>query len=891
MSTRRFVASRRPICLAPISIAVAAGIASARLAPGAWESGTIAAAVIVTSAASLSTLRSTAAKGLSLGLALGFVIGAAHARGELRRLDGPLARLAIEGRQLVTLRATLLETPFGPVDSPTPGGRHHDDRSRRDAVVRARVDFVRAANDAWLPMAGEIELRAPSFHDSLRIGDRVLVSGELRAPPTRRNDGGYDARSAAIVRGRVGLLRIASAESVTVDRSLAPAHRGWRRAVDDVRVRSWDRICKDFDERDAGWLGSLLLGIRSALPRSDREALTRTGTLHFFAISGLHVALIGAMLEPLLHQFPLGRRARLVVFLTALVTYATLTGLSVSVVRASIMIAAARIGSLVDRPRESLDALSIAALSILLFEPLALFQPGFQLSFAAVAAILVSARDSPIDHRPNRRSRFARDRRFPRWLRWMFDSVRRTTRTTLVVLLGTLPWTLAYFHGVHPAAIPGAPLLLPFVIATLVGGLAWIGIATLVPPLAAIAGRPLELVLDGMRSVLGAIDVPWLATLALPPANPAMWVLYLAAGAALAWRHRGLGMALIALALIVYATELRERPPGTAVIDWLDVGHGTSTLLRFSDGRTLLYDAGSMANERVGERVILPALHALRVRSLDLLVLSHADHDHINGARAVIDALRVGRLIVPAGFEASPSGSNLVRHARREGLPVAHATAGTVLIENAPSLERSFYRVTVLHPSVGVRPDRETDNDRSLVLRIQVSTRTVLLTGDLEEAGIARLLSTSDPRCDVLVLPHHGSEAANLDRLIRVASPSLVVVSGRERSLQPRRAAWLEARSIPWLATWRDGRIRLSFVPEPAGLPHRPRPLAMQVDTLITPGSDDVDGQHPVELSAGLRYSGRVERGMHRTPRRAAAERSRVARSPHRTTRRSSCVP
>src|SRR5262249_36089914 len=141
--------------------------------------------------------------------------------------------------------------------------------------------------------------------------------------------------------------------------------------------------------------------------------------------------------------------------------------------------------------------------------------------------------------------------------------------------------------------------------------------------------------------------------------------------------------------------------------------------------------------------------------------------------------------------------------------PVAKVSAGTVLLEGLAAGEP--YRVVVLAPRRGL-PDRaaDNDNDGSIVLAIEASDRRVLLTGDLEEAGIADLLCRpqADLRCDALLLPHHGAAATNLDLLLRACAPGLLILSARPGSIaQERIAAW--RRLAPVDATFDGGAVRL----------------------------------------------------------------------------------
>lgn len=207
----------------------------------------------------------------------------------------------------------------------------------------------------------------------------------------------------------------------------------------------------------------------------------------------------------------------------------------------------------------------------------------------------------------------------------------------------------------------------------------------------------------------------------------------------------------------------------------LSVGHGLSVLLETPDRQTLLYDAGTMGDSRRTTNVVQQALWHRGLSRLDGVVLSHADADHINGVSGLIRTLPVKRLFV------SPQFLDRKQPAVREVLNcVDHCRVSTRLIWQGDLLRLSdFVTCRVLHPQANDR--LANDNANSLVIAVEYAGRRILLTGDLERDGLARLMQTSPTQADVLVSPHHGSLGANTTDLARWSRPTWVAVSGDRR--------------------------------------------------------------------------------------------------------------
>ena len=211
-----------------------------------------------------------------------------------------------------------------------------------------------------------------------------------------------------------------------------------------------------------------------------------------------------------------------------------------------------------------------------------------------------------------------------------------------------------------------------------------------------------------------------------------------------------------------------------------------------------------------GERVVVPALGALGIARLDLVVASHADLDHAGGLPAVLRAVPVRRLWLPPGGRTDAGFATLVATARARGVALEERAA------EDPPLALGELRVeTLWPPRAGPRSSR---NDASLVLRVVVGERAVLLPGDLEQASERALLGTGAVlRADVLKLGHHGSRTSSSAAFLRAVSPALAIVSAplHGRFGMPHREVVerLAAAGIPWRWTGRDGAVLVGLGP------------------------------------------------------------------------------
>ncbi|PIQ83721.1 MAG: DNA internalization-related competence protein ComEC/Rec2 [Candidatus Omnitrophica bacterium CG11_big_fil_rev_8_21_14_0_20_63_9] len=672
------------------------------------------------------------------------------------------AHLSDEPRP-VQLHGIVVDDPSDPFTSTELG--------MQTCVVELR--HVRRAS--WEPLSGRVRVTWQQVTQPLAYGDEVLLEGVWTRVPPPGNIGQFDWR-AYLARQRVqGLLRVRPYDAVVV----LQRDRGsrWMAAVVRLRQRWSELLRRHFPERHAGLLRSILLGQRVALDTRLQEAFVETGTIHLLVISGFNVGIIAVLLELLLRLTGLPWRTRLPVIALGVAVYSALTGLQPPVVRAALMAWIVLGASALDRVISWPNTLAAAALAILLIDPVQLFDPSFQLSFGAVASLL--AFTGPGQGWLMSRLGWVK----PEWLR---RYVALSVSATASIWIGLWPVLAWYFFMVSPVSMLANVLLAPLISALVVAGTGLLMAATV-----------LETVMRWGSGMLG-----WWLELTI---TLVFWCHAIPGGHAYVGRPPiavvGGYYALLALSLfrarwgwsrgrvaICWAAAAGLWAWSAVIGHWLDdrwlrlealdVGHGDSILVRTPGGQTLLVDAGT---EEAGRFRVLPTLRARGITTLDALLLTHTDADHVGGAVPLLQELRVRRLLTNGVPGRSAIARRVERLARARRIPIAALRAGASLSGDP------LVAMSVLHPPPDLVPDVPAiANDNSIVLKVSMGTVSFLLTGDLEEAGVPVLLESQAPlRSTVLKVPHHGSRLGEAgERLFQAVSPQLAILSvGRAHHL------------------------------------------------------------------------------------------------------------
>ena len=273
-------------------------------------------------------------------------------------------------------------------------------------------------------------------------------------------------------------------------------------------------------------------------------------------------------------------------------------------------------------------------------------------------------------------------------------------------------------------------------------------------------------------------------------------------------------LALAALSVLVAAYPFPPRvDAGKLEVTVLDVGQGDSLFVAFPNGRTMLIDGGGQPGSEttggyrsgmdIGEQVVSPYLWSRGLKRLDVVALTHAHHDHLDGLRAVLDNFHVGELWLGRDEE-TPAFESLVRQARRHGVPISHEAQGT-------QFAWAGVKGEILWPA-DPTPAGEASNDDSLVLRLQDGAVRFLLPGDIQERVEDGLVRDHAPvSAQFLKVPHHGSKTSSTEMFLAAVAPQVAVASVGESNPFGHPAEAIVERyrraGVRLLRTDRDGAV------------------------------------------------------------------------------------
>ena len=617
-----------------------------------------------------------------------------------------------------------------------------------------RVEVPRRLSLSW-PTRGQVGAPAPpaagrACASCVQPGQRWQFPVRLRQPHGNRNPFGFDLELWMWQQevGASGQVRAAPGTEAAQRLHDAPWYR-LDLAMDRARLQVRERLLNhvvpagqttaaaEDRQRVAGVLAALVMGDQAAIERQDWDIFRRTGVAHLMSISGLHVTMFAWLAGGLVgwawrrsarREWPLclwlpAPQAGLWGGVLLALLYAWFAGWGVPAQRTVCMLLVVALlrGGGKQWPWHAIWAM--AAMAVTLLDPWALLQPGFWLSFVAVAMLFITG-DEQVPPAPHWRAR-------------VWHAIRAFLHQQWVVVLALTPLAMLMFGQFSIAGVLANMLAVPLV-TVLVTPLALLGV--LLPPLWLLAADLLQL-LNAMLEWMAAW--PWaMHAAALAP----LWVgvaglaggLLLAVRLPLPWRLQG----LVWLAPVLLWQSVRPAP-GEFELLMVDIGQGGAVLVRTAS-HSLLYDTGARHSDRsdAGQRILVPLLAALD-EQIDRLVLSHADNDHAGGASAVLQAQP----------QATVMGSLPPGH-------VLHTSPGVAACQSGQHWTWDGVRFDVLHPAPGTPLTADNTNASSCVLRIGNGRRSALLAGDIEleqEQQLVQRLGPEQLQADVLLAAHHGS--------------------------------------------------------------------------------------------------------------------------------------
>jgi len=600
------------------------------------------------------------------------------------------------------------------------------------------------------------------------LGDEIRLTGiaEPISPP--RNPGVFDLRAYLARQDVFAGIFARHAENGTILR----VSRGNLITRAAARARAWMRttITRGLEDSPdvTALINGMALGLRHETPNDIEDPFQQTGTLHLFAVAGLHVGIVAQLLWILASLLRLPRTAAAVFIIPCLFFYSAITGFHVSSLRAATMATFLLGGIFFERPALALNSLAGAALLILACDTNQLFTSGFQLSFAVVGAILVW--QNSIFHlllRPAEtdpfvpRSLMTRSRRF---LERNYRLLAGGVSVSVAAWAGSLLLIVWYFYLVTPISLLANLTVVPIAFCVLA-----VGLLSLV---AAIFSPALSLVLNNANWSFAQIILGLVQVFAQLPGGHA------------------------------YVERPHWPIDARAELTVLDAGAGAAVHLR-AGGTDWLFDTGSA---RDYEHFLRDYLHSRGIDRLDGLVLSHGDSLHIGGAKAVLDEFRPRRVIDNGAPDRSRVHQALVlrlaeRKIAEEGFSFAVGREVTARI---------------LYPAAGFKEKAADDQTLVVQLIIAGKHRVLLVSDSGPETESLLLRRPNDLRSDILIKGQHYSGESGSAAFLDAVHPQLIVATSvdfpaRER-ISDSWARMVRARGIELLRQDETGAVRLDIL-------------------------------------------------------------------------------
>lgn len=656
-----------------------------------------------------------------------------------------------------------------------------------------------------ISISGTVRLQLKESNRIFAYGDILSVSGLLARPDLAGNPGAFDYRSYL---ERQGIRVTLTARGDNAVRKIgAGGANPLQSAALAVKQKMSSAATYSLTPSHAAVLNGIVFGTQGMIDRDTRRSFSETGVIHILSVSGLHVGLVLGGLLMLLNIMKLPPVCTAPLATPVLLIYALMTGMNPAVMRAVIMALLLVWAHHFGRDRDWPTTLALAAMVILIWNPLQIYHPGFQLSFAATWGILYLG---PLLSNV-----------FDVFLRGLPGNTGRLAAQALAIplaaQLATIPLVAWYYNLISPVSIPANLLAVPLTGLIMVFGLlaAFLGMIWL--PLAALVNVSTSVVLDIFFKVVAFMQclpgaVIYLST---PPVIvAAAWYGGLLAAVRVCSDHCSPSARLLfkrwapvgaALAVVLVLIWWPWNRGHKMTVHFIDVGQGDSILVQTPGRKNILIDTGGRPGEfntgtGTGDQVVEPYLRRIGVQRIDILVLTHPHEDHCGGAvslvkRFPVEMALVSHSCIDALNKEQPvddisAFSGAARSSSEEGVPFAYTgllesmNVRGIPVEAVASGDKikleSDLNIEVLSPGETQLIESGTDaNNNSLVIKIAYGRRSFIFMGDAELEEQKELLrGDADIRADILKVPHHGSRSLLEELLERVEAETAVISVG-----------------------------------------------------------------------------------------------------------------
>ncbi|MBS4191366.1 DNA internalization-related competence protein ComEC/Rec2 [Bacillus sp. FJAT-49705] len=647
----------------------------------------------------------------------------------------------------------------------------------------------------------EKEKEAISKH--LKTGIACQLSGTLEEPITSTNENAFNYKEYLKRNKMYWILKV---EHLTLS-NCSPQKKTPLSFFRSIRQKGIEYVQNNFPKESAPLAVALLFGDRNLMDEDVLASYQKLGIVHLLAISGLHVGMLTGMIYYLGMRIGISREKMISALLLFLPCYALITGATPSVIRAVCMMI---IFFMLKKWGNHFSLLTIDIIGIVFmvytfFSPLVIYNVGFQLSFSVSFSLILSA---------------------PIILKRCTHSFTLIFVTSFICQLAATPILFFYFYEVSLISIFANVLFVPLFSFLILPAIFILFLLHL------LFGANIYFLISLMNYIIYWMDfaAKWFAQLPFATVilgRPALLILifyiliiplYFSLWERVSNIKRLLKIQIFPISIILLHALVPILSP-YGEITFIDVGQGDSILIKLPHGKgNYLIDTGGTVRfntdewkvrkkkYEVGKDVVVPFLKSKGIKTIDKLIMTHGDADHIGGAEEVVKELKIKEILLPKTDELSELEKNLLLSAKKKNIPFYFVKAGQ-------GWKKGKNEFKIISPHPGLEADK---NNGSIVLLANIGGLNWLFTGDLEENGEEKLMTRyHNLNIDVLKVGHHGSKTSTSPMFLDHIQPNLAVISaGKDnRYGHPNREVLnnLNERNIKILRTDEHGSISYIF--------------------------------------------------------------------------------
>jgi competence protein ComEC len=603
------------------------------------------------------------------------------------------------------------------------------------------------------------------LYNELKPGNRLEVTGFYHRGKQKRNPGEFDYDAYLKAKEILGILSVDKINSIIIlnyDTDYFP------NVIHQIRKTIDWQIKKFHSPATAALLRGLLLADRGEIKYETKTQFINAGVVHVLAVSGLHVGYIILIFLFLFGRFNIYLRSILTI--TGLIFFMVLTGVPASVFRATVMSIVLIIAFLSNRSTNLINSISIAALIILVINPNEIYNPGFQLSFAAVLAIgILLPYMNKIIENWNVKNKFLK-------YLLLFCAV------SLSAQIGTLPFTLLYFNKFSIIALLANFLVIPSIGFIIAASIVTLFFSSIIPFIAVYFAAANDLFTRLVLYIIkfsGDLSYSYIDITNYSLVDLIIFYVMLAFLLYFILRFVSIKSKLVLFILIIINTFLLSSLDNTNLLPdkflsifMIDVGQGDSYLIKFPDGKTALIDAGNTTTFfDNGDRVIIPLLNYLGIKKIDYGIVTHIDADHYGGFVALILEGMIGEIIKPEIDTSLNKDKRFEEFIKERGIPIKYFKEEMMKVGNT-----ALY---FLYDDEVKSISGESTNNRSGIFKLVYGETSFLFTGDVEK-DVEKIYVNKYRHfldSDVLKVGHHGSKTSSSIEFLHYVSPKLSLIS------------------------------------------------------------------------------------------------------------------